>query len=230
MIEAPLNQIFIFFTKFNKELPDFMWDYYFNLLPDDQRERNSRFVRWQDRYSHLFGRLLLIEGLKLFEYEREELSNMFYNKFNRPYLNESIDFNISHSGEYVLCAIGKGFRIGIDIEEIKDIDFYDFRAVMSDDQWGEIYQSANPHKTFFKYWTIKESVIKADSRGLSIPLLDIYVNNNAVCYDDQKWYLNELNLNDDYCVCLACNKPNTTNNFFKIDYCENELSYCETIS
>ncbi|MDR2383938.1 MAG: 4'-phosphopantetheinyl transferase superfamily protein [Prevotellaceae bacterium] len=35
--------------------------------------------------------------------------------------------------------------------------------------------TTNPFFTFYDYWTIKESVIKAEGRGLSIPLKNIFV-------------------------------------------------------
>ena len=41
------------------------------------------------------------------------------NQYGKPYLSEHPDFyfNISHSGEYVLCAIDNN-PIGVDIEEV----------------------------------------------------------------------------------------------------------------
>ncbi len=110
---------------------------------------------------------------------------MLYNNYDRPYINDIIDFNIYHSGNYVVCAIGQDLKHGIDIEKVQDIDFKNFKKVMTDMQWQDIIRSKSPGSAFFKYWTIKESVIKTDSRGLSIPLLDIHVENNKVIYDNQ---------------------------------------------
>jgi 4'-phosphopantetheinyl transferase len=207
----------IFYTKFEKEIPKYIWNRYLELLPEDIILKNSKYIRWQDRHAHLLGKLLLIEGLKKYNIHYEMLGHLKYNEYNRPYLTNNIDFNISHSGEFVICSIGKDIRLGIDIEKCRVIKISDFANIMTDEQWENIINSQNPLKAFFKFWTIKESVIKADSRGLFVPLLDIHVNNNIACYDKRNWYLNEFNFSDDYCGCLACNKPNTTINFFKID-------------
>jgi 4'-phosphopantetheinyl transferase len=215
----------IFYTKFEKEIPKYLWDRYLELLPEDIAIKNSRYLRWQDRQAHLLGKLLLIEGLKKYNIPSQIIGYLKYNEYARPYLMNDIDFNISHSGKFVVCAIGKNVRSGIDIEECREINFTDFNSVMTDKQWNIINNSDNPLKMFFRFWTIKESVIKADSRGLSIPLLEIDVNNNIVCYDNNNWYISEINLDDSYCACLACNKPDITLNFFETDYSKNFLNY-----
>lgn len=198
--------IYLLVTSFTKKLPDIVYKDYISVLPVELQEKNSHFVRWHDRHSDLLGKLLLIEGFKLLGYSKNEISNLKYNKYNRPFLNKEIDFNISHSGKYIICAIGKDLKIGVDIEEIKEIEFNDFNNVMTDEQWGYIHQSVYPMESFFKYWTIKESVIKADSRGLSVPLLDIIIEKNSVHYDNRTWYLNEICIDRNYCSCLATNK------------------------
>lgn len=132
------------------------------------------------------------------------------------------DFNISHSGDYVICVLGEGLRLGIDIEEWRDIDFDHFRKVMTNEQWGGILHSSNFTKSFFKYWTIKESVIKAEGKGLSIPLLNLHVNNNSVQYDNQMWYLNKLDIDDKYSTRLATNKKNVYVKMSELDFWNKE--------
>lgn len=201
-----MTDVCIYITKFNSQLPQVPYNSYLDQLPISHQEKNSKYVRWQDRHSHLFGKLLLLEGLKNYDYTDDILNNIKYNQNLRPYIDDKIDFNISHSGEFVLCAIGKDLRLGVDIEKITDINFSDFKQVMTKKQWQDINQATNSIRLFFKYWTIKESVIKADSRGLSIPLLDIQINNNEVVYDNQTWYLKKLSLDNQYCAALATNK------------------------
>lgn len=143
-----MSPILILFTKFIHELPSIHKEKYITKLPNELKERNSRFVRWQDRHANLFGKLLLIEGLKQYGFEDNVLTNLKYNKYSRPYLNSEIDFNISHSGEYVMCAISKSAKLGIDIEAIQGIDFKDFKKVMSAQQWQDINNSESPSRAF----------------------------------------------------------------------------------
>jgi 4'-phosphopantetheinyl transferase len=208
----------ILYTKFNKEQSDSSFEEYLSLLPQTLQEKNRKYRRWQDRHSNLFGKLLLLKGLNDYGFSNNVLCKLQYNKHSRPYIDGNVDFNISHSGEYVVCVIGEGIKLGVDIEEIKDIDFSDFKKVMTDEQWREINHTQNPMESFFRYWTIKESVIKADSRGLSIPLLDIYIDVDKVDYEGQKWYLKELKIDKKYSSYLAINSPDTTLEIKEVDY------------
>jgi 4'-phosphopantetheinyl transferase len=190
-------------TKFTGPLPATMWEAYWRILPAFMREKNNRYHRWQDRHAHLFGALLLVQGLKKFDIGYEILNDLQYTAHNRPFLHHKIDFNISHSGNYVLCALDENLPVGVDIEEVRAIDFNDFNNVMSDDQMSIINASSDPVRSFFTFWTIKECVIKADGRGLSIPLADIHIDNHVVEYDCRTWYVKELVIDNGYCAHLA---------------------------
>ena len=48
--------------------------------------------------------------------------DIVYSDFGKPYLNsQPYKFNVSHSGDWVVCSVGNS-KIGVDIEEIKNID------------------------------------------------------------------------------------------------------------
>lgn len=180
---------------------------YLALLPRDLKESNSRYIRWQDRHCHLFGKLLLIQALKTHNIVADIGTYVKYGAFKRPHLTlPDIDFNISHSGNFVMCAIGKNTRLGIDIEENKNLDLKNFQNVMSSDQWVEINNATYPLKEFYKFWTIKESVIKADGRGFSIPLEKLSVKDNTVQYDDKVWFVQELQIANGYNAALATSR------------------------
>ncbi|MFT6841720.1 MAG: 4'-phosphopantetheinyl transferase [Psychroserpens sp.] len=179
-----------------------------NVLPLELQEKNSKFLRWQDRHANLFGKLLLLAGLKKYGYDSSCLKKIQFNANGRPFLDTNIDFNISHSGEYVLCAFSKTTKIGIDIEKITSIDFNNFDSVMTIEQMNSIKKSKDSIKTFFNYWTIKESFVKADGRGLEIPLLDIEINSNTAIYNNRIFFLNIINIDKNYCCNLASNSRN----------------------
>lgn len=217
-------KVTILYTRFDDHLPENKFNEFLNLLPNDQSERNRRFVRWQDRHSHLLGRMLLKTGLEMHGFKESCLGDLNYCKFNRPYLKDNIDFNISHSGCYVICAIGEEVKLGIDVEKIYGVEFKDFKKVMTSEQWEEINHSECPSRAFFQYWTIKESVIKADGRGLSIPLQELHVKENMVVYDNSTWHLHQLSIDSEYCACLATNVENVDISLKYIDFFgENEL-------
>lgn len=200
----------IFFTTIKEPLEESLYSDYLSLLPLDLREKNERFLRWKDRHAHLFGRLLLLNALKHHHIENNIWDQITYNSYKRPNFDlQEYDFNISHSGDYVLCAIGKNVRLGVDVELNQERNFKDFQNLMTPNQWNEIQSSENATKTFYKYWTIKESVIKADGRGFYIPLEALEVKDNTVQFDNKLWFINEFVLADGYSTALATSQKST---------------------
>ena len=204
---AEEKSIHILYAKVSEELPEEVYKRCLRFLPESLRDKHFRYKRWQDRAANLYSKVLLVHGLEQFGLDHTALENLRYSEHGRPYLEESADFNISHSGEYIMCALATGTRVGIDIEEVKPVDFEDFTDLMSQEQWGKIRQSEDPLKAFFTFWAIKESVIKADGRGLSIPLNDITITHDTAFYET-RWYLKALPIDDRYCTSLASDHEN----------------------
>jgi 4'-phosphopantetheinyl transferase len=197
----------IFYTHFPQPLPDRLWQQYLEMLPLKLRERTMRYRRWQDQHAHVLGKLLLQKGLVQKGYDSTMLSEIQYTAENRPYLNNNIDFNISHTGNYVVCALSNDTTLGIDIEEVKTIDFNDFKNTMNPDQWQEINTAQDPIRKFFEYWTIKESLIKADGRGLSIPLTELIWQDGTIICDNKRWYYQSIHIAENIPCYIATSKP-----------------------
>ena len=177
-----------------------------NRIPKHLTEKNARFRFYKDKQRNLFGLLLLNRLWQQSFKEGLKLENIRNTEFNRPYLpNSNADFNISHSGAYVICVLSNKFRVGIDIESNKEVELKDFKRTMNSSQWAEIYQSQKPRDLFFKYWCMKESVIKADGRGLSIPLTEIIFDSTRVSYGGNLWHLTPFQLDDRHPGCLSSN-------------------------
>jgi 4'-phosphopantetheinyl transferase len=196
------------------------WDRYFLEMPRSVRARISRYRRWEDRQAGLFGKLLLAEGLVQCGYPSEHLQNLVRDTAGRPFLGLRIDFNISHSGGYAVCALCTAGRVGIDIEEIRPIDISDFKAHMTHDQWEEMMRSENRLEKFFTLWTQKEAVIKADGRGIALPLDKIAIAGEMAFLADDIWWVNEVKIADGYCCHLATSRMNQNVRIEKISYGE----------
>jgi 4'-phosphopantetheinyl transferase len=166
-----------------------------------------QFCYWKGRQLVLFGKLLLLDAINDSEFTWLSLHSFTYTKFNRPYLDETLDFNISHSGDYVICVISRHVRVGIDVEELKPIDIWDFRKQYTEEEWNSIVESGNRYKQFYRYWTWKEAVMKADGSGLSIPLDHLDVIKNPATLGSNLWFLNEIFIDDTVMVHLATNQP-----------------------
>lgn len=97
----------------------------------------------------------------------------------KPFLVEdscpaaSISFNLAHSHDHALLAIGAQ-DVGIDIEKIRrDTDILTIgRRFFFGEEYADIARAAPEQQTekFFCYWVAKEAVLKAQGAGLSVPL------------------------------------------------------------
>jgi len=140
------------------------------------------------------------------------------NKYGKPFLKDQVDFhfNISHSGEWVVCAVDDE-PIGIDIEKIQDIDLSIADRLFSMQEFIDIH--ALPQKEqlpyFYDIWTLKESYIKAWGKGLSIPLdsfsIRVYKDGKVGIdtYNSFKdCHFKQFNIDDDYklSVCSLKNE------------------------
>ena len=144
-----------------------------------------------------------------------------YNEYGRPALAGeyagALSFNLSHSGSAALLAVTQSREVGVDIEE------YD--PTKGDAAVAENYFSpaevasfrAVPHplqaRAFLNCWTRKESYIKAQGMGLSLPLdsFDVALTpgepaallRTAEPGDRLKWRLCDLGLGDAYVGALT---------------------------
>ncbi|WP_144463246.1 4'-phosphopantetheinyl transferase family protein [Bacillus pumilus] len=83
----------------------------------------------------------------------------------------SFHFNLSHSGDWVVCAIDDA-PVGIDIEEIKPIDLAIAKRFFSADEYEDLLSQLAERQEayFFHLWSMKEAFIKLTGKGLSYGL------------------------------------------------------------
>jgi 4'-phosphopantetheinyl transferase len=188
-------------------------------LPEKLRLKNQKYRRHQDRLRNLYGLLLAKRQLSRYLNKEFDLARLKFTDYNRPFVpGSTFDFNISHAGNYVACSFIDSGAIGLDIEQKRQVDFKDFQRTMNPQQWEYIYQSANPVETFFQFWCRKESVIKADGRGLSIPLKEIIFDSDLIKYPGHSWYFKSFQLGEDHLGCLACNRSFQTLELVEVEW------------
>lgn len=174
-------------------------------MPKNIKQRIDRYRRWQDRQAVLFGKILLRNCLTEYGYPSECLEMLRIDEWGRLYLDGGIDFNISHSGGCVVCAASRRAKVGIDIEEIRGVELDDFTEHFSSEEWRFIVESPDPNRAFHDRWTRKESVLKADGRGLSVSLATVScIGDKAVC-SETVWFLREIHIRYGYSCHLATN-------------------------
>ncbi|MEZ4884134.1 MAG: 4'-phosphopantetheinyl transferase superfamily protein [Chitinophagales bacterium] len=201
----------IFFIHHPDQLPAKTFNTYLQQLPIPIQQKIRRYRRWKDQQAGLWGKLLLAKALKEFGYDKKLLSHLQYTTYQRPYFPENMeikmDFNITHSGFVVACVVSEKQRIGIDVEHIRPIEIHHFTKQFSTIEIQQMYGAQNTERAFFERWCQKEAIIKVDGRGLSIPLPQVLIEGLTAKVEDQIFYLQPLQLVDDYASYLASTEP-----------------------
>lgn len=154
----------------------------------------------------LFGRIILKYIISELEIEEPTIIQNFLN--GKPFFLEYpfINFNISHSGEMVVCSLTRGAAIGIDIEYNRPIDLEEFRQYFHHEGWSVIMKSNWPIRVFFDLWTRKEATIKADGRGMEIDISLLNGLNTSAEIRENKWFVQNIDLRKEYSSAIACEK------------------------
>ncbi|MBB5441245.1 4'-phosphopantetheinyl transferase [Pedobacter sp. AK017] len=196
----------VYYARCDQQWYEKHGDIFLNQLPPVLRQRILRFKNWQDSCRSLVGKLLLKKALQECN-QPATLCNLDYNEYGRPFVGGDLDFNLSHSGSYAVCAIVRGSKIGIDLEQIRPMDINHFQSQFNQEQWVKIVQSEHTASAFFHYWTLKEAVVKADGRGLKIPLQSIVIKDNHAEIQHAIWYYQKLSFVPEYVLHIACKQP-----------------------
>lgn len=189
----------ILYSKISEHLHENIIKQYLNYFDKDFQNKILNYRRWQDAQLSLLGRVLLLNFFEENGISSNEINNIHYNKFGKPFLKgNSSFFNISHSGDIAVCAISDKSEIGIDIEVISNIEIDDFKPQFTENEWNKIISSNNKKETFFEYWTQKEAVIKAHGDGLTLPLNTFDIVDNITHINGEKYYLKEIKIDKQY--------------------------------
>ena len=205
----------LYSTVFPEPLSPTAFQRLLSRLPAPMQKKILAYRRWQDAYASLFGKLLLEKALlqaglsaDLTDLRVTEYGRPYLDGYSSPYTEGGADFNISHSGNRVVCILSTLGRVGIDLEENNDIAIEDFQSQFTVTEWAAITGAVIPLQAFYHYWTAKESLIKADGKGLQIPLNSLEVGNQpSVVVNGQHWYIRDLPIFPNYACHVACEYP-----------------------
>lgn len=199
-----MKEIHIFSCHINYCLSKNEYQLLVDKLPQQIQSISNKYHKSEDRIRFIIGRYLLLFGLEQLKL-KGNIDNIRFTSLKKPYLSTKFDFNISHSGQYVICAFVSGALVGVDIELIKEVNISDFSSVFSEYEINEILENPNPSKTFFKFWTLKESFIKAEGSGFYLPVNNISIKNNTILHNHKEWFSEHLFLSQKYATCVCCN-------------------------
>lgn len=171
------------------EVSDSILARYWTYLSEDEKARGDRFRFAEHRRRFVVARgvlrCLLSEQLGRSPHDIQ----FCYGNYGKPALAQSsgsdecdFHFNLSHSGELALCALGGDRTVGVDIEHLKSIKRLDGMMERCLTAWeiAEVTQhsEAAQLKAFLQRWTCKEAYLKAIGLGLTQSMQSVEVKLN----------------------------------------------------
>lgn len=194
---------------------------YWRVLDVAEQAHAGKFSRdvLRKRYVVVRGRLRHVLGQTL--NQPPEKICIKIAEHGKPYLAErpELSFNLSHSADTMVIAVGWNCRLGIDIENCKPRSSL---AALADKCFSEeeiAYWNALPEaeKTagFYRFWTRKEAFVKATGRGIALGLNHCVINPEnqteflrvpAGCGQASSWHLQDIALEPGACSALVTDK------------------------
>lgn len=130
-------------------------------LSDTRKEKILKYKMPADRKRGLQAGLMIHEAL---ESKGRNDDEIIITDNGRPTI-EGMDFNVSHSGDYVMLVVSDK-KVGCDIERIKDRNYSVARKYFSESEKEWMAESDNMDLAFYRIWTARESYIKLTGEGI----------------------------------------------------------------
>lgn len=200
------NQINIFYTYVSSDFDLQKYRALHAVLPTVLGQKVDRYKRYIDQVLGVVGKHLLLHCLQQLQLPLQ-LETYAYDSNNRPFLQSlpKLDFNISHSGNIVLCAASLEMRLGIDIEQMNPVQLSNFKHQFSKREWDSLQNTKDWQDLFFQYWVKKEALTKTDGSGLSIDFSTVEVLHNPTYFNKAFWLLTPFSIHPAYRSCIATN-------------------------
>jgi 4'-phosphopantetheinyl transferase len=193
------------------------------LLTADELQRGNRLLDHQRRARFFAGRGFLREMLGGYLGEEPGDIRLSEGEFGKLHLSDhleddSISFNLSHAGKYLLMAFTVGREVGIDLEQVRqDLPFRGMaERYFSRSEQEELFglPSGEQLAAFYRCWTRKEAYLKGTGTGFSQPSNGFQVSlipnhppallaHSSSHQETARWSIMDLAMPQGYCAALA---------------------------
>ena len=216
----------VYKVKIPHQLDNWVLEKAVDNLTANHKEKILSLRKKDDQIRSLFGSLLI----KKLQNELRIVSDIEINYYGKPYFkdNNATFFNISHSKDYVICAIASQ-PVGIDIEYIKPIDFSICEFIFSEKEKSTFSSLSKKDKLNYLLliWTLKESYLKMMGIGLNLELhrLSVTIRNENISLFlngfKEAAYFHSTKIENSYYLSICVNKSFQKVNIHEI--CNNDL-------
>jgi 4'-phosphopantetheinyl transferase len=185
-------------------------------LSTEEKLRASRYRNCSDRIQFITARAGLRNILAIYTGCTPAAHQVTTTSAGKPQLanNSSVFFNVSHSDGLIAIAVSRDAEVGIDVEKINDTAYQELQkssCSLFERKWMTSLPREERCHAFYRLWTVKEAVAKAEGSGLSVSLPDISVNLSVpgavevLAYDSKTlpWSIAEIPTPDGFAGAVA---------------------------
>ena len=150
------------------------------LLSVEEKAKQQNYSFDKDKNLYLLARYLVRTSLSKYTTGISPADWKFeFNPYGRPFIANAnkpsnLYFNLAHTDGIVVCAIASTGEVGVDVENsMRVCSYLDLAEHCFSEREIERFKSFTTEQQaaeFFKFWTLKESYIKARGMGLQLPL------------------------------------------------------------
>ncbi len=179
------------------------------LIKSEKQTKILKILKDDDKKRSILGEILLINLLNELNVDYNSIA-ITKNKYGKPYIKDlALFFNISHSKDFVVCAISK-YEIGIDIEQIRTSKGSIINQFATSKEKQYINELKNDYnKRSFEIFTLKEAYFKCIGENLNrIKEIEFAFNNNIIKCNKKNFEFKLIHNIDNY-VIAVCEKRGT---------------------
>ncbi len=203
-------------------------DTFRKIVDEEEYKLSLRFYKVTDQIRSISTRYILKKIISGYLNLNPTLIQFSYNDFSKPFICEAINpislqFNISHAGEYIVFAFARNSQIGVDIE-LHDycLDKQSLEHHVFSEQELFKWQTLSEQEklvSFYHVWSCKEAILKGIGTGLSYlpnnvsveidpnmkPIL-FHLKNCKYENDFSSWSLCKFDIQNNYSAIYAIRK------------------------
>lgn len=185
------------------------------LLDKDRAKRIEAIKRESEKRRSVYAGVLLRYAFLQAGHSVNEWENITIKKgeYGKPVIELSnghyFHYSLSHSGEYVACAIGddENSEVGIDIQQMIPDKIQIAKRFFSKEEYTRICNSNDEDIDFYRMWTAKESYVKLTGRGIGGGIDKCIVDDDyrTIIEGANRAQIHLYDCIDNYMICVCSN-------------------------
>ena len=188
------------------------------LLSVDEKQRLDTYKYPKDKTRFVIARARLRQVLERYTNTPAASITFHYTQYKKPFVNDPIQFNISHTNTDIVIAIAK-HDVGIDIETIKEQKqaLNIAKRFFCPEEYATLsgLKPSQVANVFYHIWTQKEAIVKALGKGLFHDIKNIQVSTQIppqiISFKDpqldiKNWSLFRVPINQKKTLCVVAVK------------------------